>query len=393
MTQSPISTERNPALPSIQDPDHFKMLTPGPLSTALDVREEMLRERFPWDDEFQAIVEDVRLRILRIAHADPAEYETVLMQGSGTYGVESVLSSVPGEKDCVLVLVNGIYSERMVEILTVQKTPVERIDCPLTERHDPEKVAAYLDAHPEVTIVSMVHNETTTGILNDIAAIGKIVKARGRTFIVDCVSSFGAVDIDFPAIGIDFAITSSNKCIQGVPGFSVVIARREALKATKGNARSVSLDLYRQAQCFDEYPGVFRFTPPTHAVCAFWRALIDYEAEGGQPARYARYFKNNRIIREGLEKLGFKPYLSLDVQGPILNTFHYPCEDFDFKRLREFMRGKGFVLFPGGVTPDPTIRLGNIGELYEEDERRVVKAFEEFMAMLAAEREAKKAAS
>ncbi len=393
MTQPQIKTDRPSGLSDISDPDHFKMLTPGPLSTALDVREEMLHERFPWDDEFQAIVEDVRQRILKIAHADPAEYETILMQGSGTYGVESVLSSVPGPDDHVLVLVNGIYSERMVEILTLQKTPVDRMDCPLTERHDPAKVAAYLDAHPEITIVSMVHNETTTGILNDIATIGGIVKSRGRTFIVDCVSSFAAVDIDFPKIGIDFAITSSNKCVQGVPGFSVVIAKRSSLAVTKGHARSVSLDIYRQAQCFDENPGVFRFTPPTHAVCAFWRALIDFEAEGGQPARYARYFKNNRIVREGLEKLGFKPYLSLDVQGPILNTFHYPSEDFDFKRLREFMRKKGFVLFPGGVTPDPTIRLGNIGELYEEDERRVVKAFEEYMAMIAEEREERKAAS
>ena len=250
---------------NIADPNTYKLLTPGPLTTTLAVREAMLVDRCTWDDDYKAMTESIRASLLELAQANPAEYGVVLMQGSGTFGVESVLSSVPGAADRVLVLVNGAYSERMCQILTYHRIPFDRIDCGWDETPDAQKVAEWLDAHPETTIVSMVHSETTTGILNDIESVARVVKAKNRLFIVDAMSSFGGVEILVESLGIDFLVSSANKCIQGVPGFSFIIARKSALLAAKGNARSLSLDLTAQYETLEKDHGKWRFTSPTQS--------------------------------------------------------------------------------------------------------------------------------
>lgn len=213
-----------------QDPNTYKLLTPGPLTTSASVRREMLVDRCTWDKDYKDMTQEIRAGLLELAHVDATLYTTVLMQGSGTFGVESVLSSVPGINDRVLVLVNGAYSERMCQILTYHKIAFDRLDFDWDQVPDAQIVGNYLQSHPEITIVSMVHNETTTGLLNDIAAIARVVKAWNKTFIVDAMSSFGGVDIRVQDLGIDFLVSSANKCIQGVPGFSFIIARREALE-------------------------------------------------------------------------------------------------------------------------------------------------------------------
>lgn len=361
------------------DPNPFKLLTPGPLTTSVTVREQMLTDRCAWGEAYKAEVQDIRARILGLAHASPDAYVTILMQGSGTYGVEAVLSSVPGKDEKVLVLVNGAYSERMCQILARYGINYDRIDCPYTEWPDAEKLDAYLTEHTDIDYVAMVHNETTTGILNPIENIAPIVKKHGAKFIVDCVSSFAAVPIDFPALDIDFAVTSSNKCVQGVPGFSVVIAKIESLEATKGNARTLSLDIYDQWKAFEKTNGRFRYTSPTHVVAAFHQALIELEAETPEK-RLERYRTVNRMIREGMSKIGFRPYLDEKVQGPIITTFHVLCEHFDLPHLYKWMAEHGYELFPGYLTPEPTVRVGNIGELYPEDAERIVALFAQYVA-------------
>ena len=270
---------------NIADPNTYKLLTPGPLTTTLAVREAMLVDRCTWDDDYKAMTESIRASLLELAQANPAEYGVVLMQGSGTFGVESVLSSVPGAADRVLVLVNGAYSERMCQILTYHRIPFDRIDCGWDETPDAQRVAEWLDAHPETTMVSMVHSETTTGILNDIESVARVVKAKNRLFIVDAMSSFGGVEIPVESHGIDFLVPSANKCIQGVPGFSFIIARKSALLAAKGNARSLSLDLTAQYETLEKDHGKWRFTSPTHVVAAFAQALRELKDEGGIAAR------------------------------------------------------------------------------------------------------------
>ena len=364
----------------MKDPNTYKLLTPGPLTTSLTVREEMLVDRCTWDSDYKQMTQEVRAGLLELAHVTPDQYTTVLMQGSGTFGVESVLSSVPGADDTVLVLVNGAYTERMCQMLARHKINYQRLDFPWDHIPDAETVEVYLKAHPEVTIVSMVHNETTTGLLNDIAAVAHVVKGAGKTFIVDAMSSFGAVDIDVGALGIDFIVSSANKCIQGVPGFSFIIARRAALEATRGNARTLSLDLYDQWQVMEKDGGKWRYTSPTHVVAAFHRAMQELKAEGGIEARAARYSLCNKKMREGMKALGFEAYITPEHQGPIITTFFYPENaNFTFASMYDYLKSHGYVIYPGTLTERDTFRLGNIGEIYEEDVDRVLELFAQYL--------------
>ncbi len=365
---------------TIQDPNTYKLLTPGPLTTSATVREEMLVDRCTWDKDYKEMTQEVRASLLELAHANAEHYTTVLMQGSGTFGVESVLSSIPGEKDCVLVLVNGAYTERMCTILSYHHIAFKRLDCSWDSIPDDKQVEQFLQQNPDVTMVAMVHSETTTGILNDIEAVGKVVKNAGKLFIVDAMSSFGGVDINVPKIGIDFLISSANKCIQGVPGFSFIIARIEALKASKGNARSLSLDLYDQWRVMEKDGGKWRFTSPTHVVAAFHKAIAELKQEGGIAVRHARYAQCNKMLRDGMKALGFDAYIDPTHQGPIITTFFYPENaNFTFAGMYDYLKSHGYVIYPGKLTERDTFRLGNIGEIYEEDVKRVLKLFQDYL--------------
>ena len=363
----------------MKDLNTYKLLTPGPLTTTPTVKETMLIDRCTWDSDYNAITQEIRHELLRLAHVDNGQYTAVLMQGSGTFGVESVLTSIPAKDDTVLVLVNGAYSKRMCSILEHAGIKYETLEYAWDEIPDTKSVDDYLNDHPHISMVSMVHSETTSGLLNDIESIGKIVKKYGKIFIVDAMSSFGAVDIDMGKIGIDFLISSANKCIQGVPGFSFIIGRLEVLLASKGNARSLSLDLYDQYYTMEHHGGKWRFTSPTHVVAAFRQALRELETEGGQPARLARYKKCNKLLREGMEKLGFKAYIKDELQGPIITTYLYP-ENFkvDFSAMHEFLKQNGYVIYPGKLTDIDTFRLGNIGEIYEEDIEKILSLFKAY---------------
>lgn len=242
-----------------------------------------------------------------------------------------------------------------------------------------EKIQELLEEHPEITHVSMVHSETTSGILNDIAAAAKAVKEAGRIFIVDAMSSFGGVDIPVEELGIDYIISSANKCIQGVPGFSFIICSREELKKCEGQARSLSLDLYDQWKTMEK-DGKWRFTSPTHVVLAFSQALKEMEEEGGIPARHARYAENNRILIEKMEELGIRPYIEGPLQGSIITIFYYPEHaEFSFQEMYQYIKERGYAIYPGKVTDADTFRIGNIGEIYPEDMEKLAQIIRDFL--------------
>ena len=245
------------------------------------------------------------------------------------------------------------------------------------ETPDAEIISKELESDPAITHVSMVHCETTSGILNNIEAVAKTVKALGKVFIVDAMSSFGGIDIEIEKLGIDFIISSANKCIQGVPGFSFIICRRSELAKCEGNAVSLSLDLYDQWKGMEK-DGKWRFTSPTHVVLAFAKALEELEAEGGVKARFARYSENNRLLIEKMTALGFRTYLNSN-QSPIITTFLYPdTEDFTFEKMYNFIKERGYAIYPGKVTDADVFRIGNIGEIYIEDIEKLCGIFEEF---------------
>ena len=225
----------------------YLLLTPGPLTTSESVKTAMMTDWCTWDEDYNVhIVEEIRKGLVQLATRKTDEYTSILMQGSGTFGVESVLTSMIGADEKLLICAKGAYGERMEDIVkhagidyTIYHEKYDRVP-------DAGKVNEILKNDPAITHVSMVHSETTSGILNDIESVAKVVKENGRTMIVDAMSSFGGVDIPVGEWGIDFIISSANKCIQGVPGFSFIIANKQKLIESKGKARSLSLDLYDQ---------------------------------------------------------------------------------------------------------------------------------------------------
>lgn len=357
---------------------NYKLLTPGPLTTTELVKKEMLVDHCTWDNDYKKITQNIRSTLLEMAHVSPEEYTTVLMQGSGTFGVESVLTSAVGRHGKLLIAANGAYGERMEDIAKHADLQYKILNFPYDTPPDAEKIREALQNDPEITHVSMVHCETTSGILNDIAAVAAVVKSLNRTFIVDAMSSFGGVEIPVGELGIDYIISSANKCVQGVPGFSFIICRKTELEKCKGNAVSLSLDLYDQWKGMDK-DGKWRFTSPTHVVLAFAKALEELKAEGGVPARHQRYSSNNRLLIEKMRALGFRTYLNGN-QSPIITTFYYPdAADFSFEEMYNFIKERGYAIYPGKVTDAEVFRIGNIGEIYNEDIERLGEIFQQFM--------------
>ena len=365
---------------------NYKLLTPGPLTTSSTVKSEMLVDHCTWDDDYKRITQDIRKRILKLAHASEETYTVVLMQGSGTFGVESVFTSVIGNEDKVLICANGEYGNRMEKICTYSGIHYICYKEDLKKVPDPDVIEGMLKDHPEITHIAMVHSETTSGIINDIQSVSHLAEKYGKSFIVDGMSSFGGIDIPVEKLGIDFLITSSNKCIQGVPGFSIIICNRKALEESKGKARSLSLDLYDQWKCMEK-DGKWRFTSPTHVVLAFDRALTELEAEGGIEKRHERYVKNNRRLISRMKDLGFQTYIDEEVQGPIITTFLCPENGrFDFGEFYDYIKERGYAIYPGKVTDADTFRVGNIGEIYLDDMNRLTDIIEKYKIDIMGER-------
>jgi 2-aminoethylphosphonate-pyruvate transaminase len=352
----------------------YLLLTPGPLTTTPAVKAAMRRDWCTWDADYNRRVQEIRREVTALATAAEG-YTTVLIQGSGTFGVEAAVTTTVPAAGELLVLANGAYGRRIAQIAARAGIPHRLIDGDETEPLDAGRAAAALAAHPSVTHVAAVHCETTTGMLNPIAAVGAAVKAAGKVFIVDAMSSLGGIPLDAAEIGADFLVSSANKCIQGVPGFAFVVCRRSALESTRGRARSLSLDLYDQWETMERGGGKWRFTSPTHVVMAFREALRELEAEGGVAARHARYRENHRILVAGMEALGFEPLLPAACRAPIITAFNSPADPaYEFARFYGLLKERGFVIYPGKVSDRDTFRIGNIGDLHPPDMHRLLAA-------------------
>jgi len=335
----------------------------------------MLRDWCTWDDDYnQGIVTPIREGLVKLASATRADdYTCVLMQGSGTFSVESMIGSVLPPTGKLLVLSNGGYGDRLAKIAAV--LGIDHVVHDSGELAPPNlsRLEETLSSDSAITHVVMVHNETTTGMMNPLAAVSKIVKAAGKVFLVDSMSAFGGVPLDLGELGIDFLVSSANKCIQGVPGFSFVFAKKDELEKTKGHARSLSLDLFSQWRGMEDGGGKWRFTSPTHVVRAFAQAMVELEEEGGVSVRFARYSENHRILVEGMEGLGFRTVLPRELQSPIITGFYDPESDqYEFKRFYSLLKESGFVIYPGKVTGINSFRIGTIGHVFPEDFKRLI---------------------
>lgn len=359
------------ASPALGEP---YLLTPGPLTTAYSVKEAMLRDWGSWDGDFRAMTSDMRRRLLALTGDRNDEFDCVPMQGSGSFCVEAMLGSFVPRDGKVLVLANGAYGLRAAQTMQYLGRAYTLIDKGdyLPPRGD--EVAAALAADPDITHVIAIHCETSSGILNPVAEIAQAVHAKGRKLLVDSMSAFGAVALDVNDIRYEAMVSSANKCIEGVPGFGFIIARKSELEAAKGRSHSLSLDVHAQWAHLNK-TGQWRYTPPTHVVAAFLEALRQHEAEGGVAGRGARYTRNRDVMVAGMRDLGFETLLGDRWLSPIIVTFFNPAHaSFAFDRFYDLMKDKGFIIYPGKLTAVDSFRVGCIGQMDEHVMRRVVEA-------------------
>ena len=356
------------------------LLTPGPLTTALEVKEAMLKDWGSWDDDFRAMTRALRDRLLALTGPESGNFDCVPIQGSGSYCVEAMLGSFVPKDGKVLVLANGAYGLRAARTLEYLGRGLHLLDKGdyLPPRAD--EVAAILAADPAITHVLAIHCETSSGILNPIEEIADVTRAAGRKLLIDSMSAFGALPLDPAALGCAAFVSSANKCIEGVPGFGFVIARKDEITAAKGNSHSLALDVHAQWETMEK-TGQWRFTPPTHAVAAFMKALNLHAAEGGAPGRLARYTLNRDVMVEGMRALGFETLLADRWLSPIIVTFFCPADPaFQFQAFYDAMKARGFIIYPGKLTVVESFRIGCIGRMDEHVMRRVVDAAKEALS-------------
>jgi 2-aminoethylphosphonate-pyruvate transaminase len=360
-----------------------RLFTPGPLSTSLRVKQAMLRDLGSRDPEFIAVVRFIRERLLALGASSQAQgFEAIPVQGSGTSAIEAVIGTALAHGGKLLVAVNGAYGERMLEVARVHAIAHAALRFEENEAVAPEVVEHALVSDPAITHVAVVHCETTTGLVNPIEAIGVAVRRQRRRYVVDSMSGFGALPVDLERCGIDFLISSANKCIQGVPGFAFTLCRRSELLACEGRGRSLTLDLLAQWRGLEK-DGQFRFTPPTHALLAFAEALRELEDEGGVEARGARYRRNQERLETGMRALGFRTYLAPELQGPIITSFLYLDDPrFDFTALYAKLAARGFAIYPGKLTRAACFRIGSIGDLHAADVDALLAAMQDVLSEL-----------
>mgnify|MGYP002816887290 FL=1 len=365
--------------PGIQRPHLGEpfLLTPGPLTTSYQVKAQMLRDWGSWDDDFRAMTQEMRDRLLALIGDGAEAFDCVPMQGSGSFSVEAMLGTFIPTSGKALVLANGAYGQRSAQ--TLQYLNRDHIILDKGDYLPPrgEMVAQILAQDPAITHVVAIHCETSSGILNPIEEISQATYAAGRALLIDSMSAFGALPLDANQIRYEALVSSANKCIEGVPGFGFVIARKTALEAAKGNSHSLCLDLHAQWAHMNK-TGQWRYTPPTHVVAAFLEALRAHEAEGGVAARGARYSQNRDVIVEGMRSLGFETLLKDRWLSPIIVTFFCPADPkFKFEHFYALMKKKGFIIYPGKLTKLDSFRIGCIGQLDAHTMRQVVCAAQE----------------
>lgn len=363
------------------------LLTPGPLTTSLATRQAMLRDWGSWDAAFNEITGSICRDVVRIVDRDQSgDYVCVPMQGSGTFSVEAALGTLVPREARVLVPNNGAYCARILKECRYLGRAAVDLRVPEDQPVTGEIVSAALAADRAITHVALVHCETGAGIRNDLEGIAALCRQQGKSLIVDAMSSFGALPIDVRTTPFDALIAASGKCLEGVPGMGFVIARKPVLEASAGRSHSLALDLHDQ-YVYLQQTSQWRYTPPTHVVAALRVAIDQFLAEGGQPARGARYAANCAALIGGMKALGFRPYLEPDVQAPIIVTFHAPADPaYDFKKFYAAVRERGYILYPGKLTQVETFRVGCIGAIDSNELRNVVGAIAQALAALGIKR-------
>jgi 2-aminoethylphosphonate-pyruvate transaminase len=354
------------------------LLTPGPLTTSKTVKQVMVHDWGSRDATFIGINQSVLTRLPKIVNGGD-DFVTVPMQGSGTFAVEAMLTTFVPRNGKLLLLINGAYGHRAKKICDIAGRATTVHETAEDTPPDLTAVETLLKNDKAITHVFAVQCETTSGILNPIAAIAELAQRHGKRLLVDAMSAFGALPLDAQHVQFDAVAASSNKCIEGVPGLGFVICRKSALEATRGNATTLVLDLHDQWANFVK-TGQYRFTPPIHVIVAFHQALDEFDAEGGVAGRGGRYAENCKVLIDGMRALGFEPLLADKLQAPIIVTFRMPTDkNFVFQTFYDRLKDRGYVIYPGKLTVADSFRIGCIGRLYPDHMRGALAAIRDIL--------------
>jgi 2-aminoethylphosphonate-pyruvate transaminase len=350
-----------------------KLLNPGPVTLSERVRGALLRpDLCHREPEFAALQAAVRRGLAAVYPEAAADYSAVLLTGSGTAAVEAMVGSLVPRGGTALVAANGVYGERIAAMLAAQGRPPRLVRSDWLAPIDLPAVEAALAADPALSHVVAVHHETTTGRLNDLAALGALCRRFRRPLLLDAVSSFGAEAIDFAGWNVEACAATANKCLHGVPGLSFVLARRERLARGESAAPGLYLDLLRQHA--EQEAGASAFTQAVHACHALDEALRELADEGGWSARHARYRALSGRLRAGLRALGYETLLPDADSSAALTAFRLP-PGLPYPRLHAALRDAGYVVYAGqGALAAEIFRVAVMGALGPEDVDAVVAA-------------------
>lgn len=356
------------------------LLNPGPSTTTDTVKmAQVVPDICPREKEFVSMMKGMREDLVRIVHGNLEEYTAVLFCGSGTINIDVCLNSLLPANSKVLVVNNGAYSTRAVEICEYYQMPYINLEFPVNEQPDLNVIERILSENSDIKIVHTTHNETGTGILNPIREIGELAHKYGSIFTVDTTSTYAMRPIDVYRDNIDFCMASAQKGLMAMTGLSFVIGKREIIVQSANNPkRSYYCNLFLQYDYFEK-TGEMHFTPPVQTIYATRQALVEYFAEG-ESNKWARHTRVFEAIHKGLEELGFRNVIKRELQAGLVVSVIYPDdENWNFMKIHDYCYERGFTIYPGKVSTANTFRICALGAIDESD---IVKFFETFKAAL-----------
>lgn len=357
------------------------LLNPGPSTTTDTVKlAQVVPDICPREKEFAGLMKGLREDLVKIVHGDLNKYTSVLFCGSGTLNIDVCINSLLPEGKRVLIVNNGAYSTRAVEICQYYGLPYIDLRFPVDQRPDLRRVEETLKCNPDIGLVHTTHNETGTGILNPIREIGGLAHQYGAIFTVDTTSTYAMRPINIEEDNIDFCMASAQKGLMAMTGLSFVVGNRSIIERSKEfPKRSYYCNLYLQYDFFEK-TGEMHFTPPVQTIYATIQALKEYWEEG-ESAKWARHTRVFNAIHAGLDELGFKDVIKREWQSGLVVSVIYPDDpNWDFEKVHDYCYKRGFTIYPGKISTTNTFRLCALGAIDESD---IKEFFEIFKAALA----------
>ena len=344
------------------------LLNPGPATTTDTVKmAQIVPDICPREQDFARLMKDLRSDLLKVVHAPEDEYTSVLFCGSGTINIDICINSLVPEGKKILVVNNGAYNTRAVEVCQMYHIPHINLQSSVYEQPDLAAVEQALKENPDVAVVYCCHHETGTGILNPIREIGALAHQYGAIFVTDTTSTLGMIPLDVVKDNVDFCMASAQKGLMAMSGLSFIIGREDIIKASKNYpTRSYYCNLYLQYEYFEK-TGEMHFTPPVQTIYATIQALKEYFAEG-EVAKFARHRRVYEAIHQGLSELGFQTAIDKSIESGLVVSVKYPDDpNWSFEKVHDYCYERGFTIYPGKISTTNTFRLCSLGAIDVKD--------------------------